>query len=71
MSEPSECLEEKMYCKSPSLTCQQSMFFPPARYMVVKIKHSYSEVVLQTTKHTIVYPNLGPSFKVIALHPAV
>jgi hypothetical protein len=45
--------------------------FAPARYMVVKIAHSYSEMVLQTTKHTKFYPGSGPSLEVIALHPAV
>jgi hypothetical protein len=29
--------------------------FTPARYKVVKITYSYSEVVLRTTKHTMVY----------------
>jgi hypothetical protein len=44
-----------------------SVFFAPARYRVVKIMYSYSVVVLRTTKHTIVYPGLGPSLEVIAL----
>jgi hypothetical protein len=39
--------------------------------MVVQIMCSYSEVVLRTTKHTIVYPGSGPSLEVIALRPAV
>jgi hypothetical protein len=46
-------------------------FFAPARYRVVKITHSYFEVVLQTIKHTMVYPSAGPSLEVIALHPAI
>jgi hypothetical protein len=48
-----------------------SVFFAPARYRVVKITHSYSEVVLWTTKHTIVYRSSGPSVEVIALRPKV
>jgi hypothetical protein len=39
--------------------------------MVVKNAHSYSEVVLQTTKHTTIYPGLGPFLEVIALRPAI
>jgi hypothetical protein len=48
-----------------------SLFFTPVRYKVVKIVRSYSEVVLQTIKHTMVYPGSGPSLEVIALRPAV
>jgi hypothetical protein len=48
-----------------------SVFFTLARYRVVKIMHSCSKVVLLTTKHTMVYPGLGPSLEVIALHLAV
>jgi hypothetical protein len=33
--------------------------------------HSYSEVVLQTTKYTKIYPGSGPSLEVIALHPPI
>jgi hypothetical protein len=36
-----------------------------------QIAHSYSEVVLLTTKHTMVYPGSGPSSEVIALCPVV
>jgi hypothetical protein len=36
------------------------VFFALARYRVVKIAHSYFEVVLRTTKHTIVYPGSPP-----------
>jgi hypothetical protein len=42
-----------------------SVFFTPARYMVVKITRSCSEVVLQTTKHTMIYLDSGPSLEVI------
>jgi hypothetical protein len=36
----------KACCKSPFLACQLSVFFAPARYRVVKIAHSYFEMVL-------------------------
>jgi hypothetical protein len=39
--------------------------------MVVKIIHFCSEMILQTTKHTIIYPDLGPSVEVIVLRLAV
>jgi hypothetical protein len=45
--------------------------FAPARYRVVKITRSSSEVVLWTIKHTMIYPDLGPTLEVIALHLAV
>jgi hypothetical protein len=38
---------------------------------VVKITCSSSEVVLQTIKHTVIYPSSGPSSEVIALRPVV
>jgi hypothetical protein len=47
------------------------MFSTPARYIVLKIACSSSEVVLRTTKHIVIYPGLGPSLKVIALCPVV
>jgi hypothetical protein len=47
------------------------MFFALARYRVLKIARSCFEVVLRTTKHTMVYLDLGPSLEVIALRPAV
>jgi hypothetical protein len=37
--------------KFPYLARQLSVFFAPARYMVVKIMHSYSEMVLQTMRN--------------------
>jgi hypothetical protein len=61
----------KAHCKSPYLAHQLLVFFTPIRYRVVKITCSYSEVVLWTTKHTIIYPSSGPSLEVIALHLAV
>jgi hypothetical protein len=48
-----------------------SVFFAPVRYMVVKIMRSCSEVVLRTTKHTMVYPGSCPSLEVIALRSVV
>jgi hypothetical protein len=47
------------------------VFFAPARYRVVKIACSCPEVVLQTTKHTMVYPSSSSSLEVIVLCPAV
>jgi hypothetical protein len=61
----------KARCKSPFLACQLSVFFSPARYMVVKIARSCFEVVLQITKHTMVYPGSDPSLEVIVLRPVV
>jgi hypothetical protein len=46
-----------------------SLFFASARYMVVKIVRSSSEVVIHTIKHTMIYPSSGLSLEVIALHP--
>jgi hypothetical protein len=46
-----------------------SVFSAPTTYRVVKITHSTSEVVLQTTKHTMIYPGLGPFLEVIAIRP--
>jgi hypothetical protein len=48
-----------------------SVFSALARYIEVKITRSYSKVVLQATKHTIVYPGSGPSLEVTVLCPAV
>jgi hypothetical protein len=45
--------------------------FALARYWVVKIARSSSEVVLRTTKHTVIYHGSSPSSEVIALRPAV
>jgi predicted membrane channel-forming protein YqfA (hemolysin III family) len=53
------------------LACQLLVFFASARYKVVKIAHSCSEMVLRTTKHTMIYPGSGPSLEVIALRLAV
>jgi hypothetical protein len=39
--------------------------------IVVKITRSSSEMVLRTTKHTIIYPSSGPSSEVIVLRPVV
>jgi hypothetical protein len=48
-----------------------SVFFALIRYKVIKITHSYSEVVFWTIKHNMVYPGSGPSLEVIALRLAV
>jgi hypothetical protein len=61
----------KARCKSPYLEHQLSAFFAPAGYIMVKIVHSSYEVVLQTTKHTVIYPDSGPSLEAITLHPMV
>jgi hypothetical protein len=57
--------------KSPFLMHHLVVLFSLARYRVVKITRSYTEVVLRITKHTIVYPGSSPSSEVIALHLAV
>jgi hypothetical protein len=44
-----------------------SVFSTLAKYMVVKIARSSSEVVLWTMKHMVIYSGLAPSLKVIAL----
>jgi hypothetical protein len=38
---------------------------------VVKIACSNCEIVLRTTKHTMIYPDSGPFLEVIALRPTV
>jgi hypothetical protein len=49
-----------------------SVFSALARYTVVKITCSNSEVVLRILKHTVIYRGSGPTSKVIALlHPMV
>jgi hypothetical protein len=48
-----------------------SVFFAPTNYGVVKIARSSFKVVLQTIKHTMIYPILGPSSEVIAIYPMV
>jgi hypothetical protein len=61
----------KARCKSSFLAHQLSVFLALTRYRVVKIARSSSEVVLQTIKHTVIYPSLGTSLEVIALRLAV
>jgi hypothetical protein len=61
MSEPSKRLEEKNATNPPYLACQLSMFSALVKYMVVKITHSSSEVILRTMKHTVIYPGSDPS----------
>jgi hypothetical protein len=53
------------------LTTLLSVFSAQAKYRVDKIVRSSSEVVLRTTKHTMIYHGLGPSLEVIALHPVI
>jgi hypothetical protein len=48
-----------------------SVFSALVNYGVVKIAHSSSEVVLRTTKQTMIYPGSGPSSEVIALNSVV
>jgi hypothetical protein len=48
-----------------------SVFFTPVRYRVVKIACYSLEVVLRTTKHTVIYTGSDPSLEVIALRPTV
>jgi hypothetical protein len=59
-----------VHCKSPFLAYQLSVFFALVRYRVVKIAHCSSEVVLRTIKHMVIYPGLGLSLEVRALHPS-
>jgi hypothetical protein len=48
-----------------------SVFFTPVRYRVVKTVHSYSGVVLRTTKRTMIYPDSVTFLEVIALCPTI
>jgi hypothetical protein len=70
-----EAFEDKAAEEEELLRVQQEIeivdVFTPARYRVVKIACSCSEVVLRTTNHTMVYPGSGPSLEVISLHPVV
>jgi hypothetical protein len=50
---------------------QSVSVFCTGKNRVVKIARSSSEMVLQTTKHTMIYPGSGPSLEVIALRPMV
>jgi hypothetical protein len=47
------------------------VFFYTGKNMVVKIARSSFDMVLQTIKHTMIYPGSGLSSEVIALHLAV
>jgi hypothetical protein len=42
--------------------------FCTGKSRVFKIAHSSFEVVLRTTKHTVIYPGSCPSLEVIALY---
>jgi hypothetical protein len=70
MMEPSERLEENHATNLPTWR-QLSVFFCTGKNRVVKITHSSFEMVLRTTKHTMIYPISGPSLKVIALRSVV
>jgi hypothetical protein len=61
----------KARCEPSFLARQLLMFFALANYVVVKITRSSSDVVLQTTKHTVIYPGSGRSLEVIDLRPVV
>jgi hypothetical protein len=61
----------KSHYKSSFLACQLSVFSASAKYRVVKFAHFSSEMILQTMKHTVIYPDSGPSLEVIALCPTV
>jgi hypothetical protein len=47
------------------------VFFAPARYRVVKIVCSSSELALQIMKYIVIYLSLGPSLEVRDLRPVV
>jgi hypothetical protein len=47
------------------------VFSTPAKYRVVKITCSSSEVVLRTMKHVVIYPSSDPSLEVIVLRPVI
>jgi hypothetical protein len=70
-NEPSKHLEEKHTANPPSCHANCQCFFCTGKNRVVKIAYSSSEVVLQTTKHTVIYNNSGPSLEVIALRLVV
>jgi hypothetical protein len=68
---------KKLSLKEPSEHLEESMLQIPLPgaltvnvFRTDKIEHG-QEVVLRTTKHTMVYPGLGPSLEVIALRPMV
>jgi hypothetical protein len=68
------CLWITCGCPPMSWSKQQpvmSVFFTPVRYKEVKIVCHSFEVVLRTMKHTMIYPCVGPSLKVIALRSVV
>jgi hypothetical protein len=52
-------------------TSQPVGVFYTDKYRVVKITYLSSEVILRTTNHTVIYPNLGTSLEVITLRPTV
>jgi hypothetical protein len=57
--------------KFPYLARQLSVFSAPANYRVLKITCFSSKVVLQTMKHTMIYPSSGLSSEVVVLRSVV
>jgi hypothetical protein len=70
MRELSECLKEK-HTANPHPGTPTVSVFCIGKNRVVKIAHSRSELVFQTTKHMVIYPDSDPSLEVIALRPTV
>jgi hypothetical protein len=70
MMEPLDQLEESML-QIPLRGVPTVSVFCTSKNKVVKITHSSSEVVLRTTKDTMIYPSLVPSLEVIALSVVV
>jgi hypothetical protein len=68
---PDRAMAKLLQVKTYYMICVLSVFSTPANYGVVMITRSSSEVVLQTLKHTMIYPCLGPSSKVLARRPVV
>jgi hypothetical protein len=60
--EPSECLDEK-HATNPPFRCANYLIFCTGKNKVIKITCFSSEMVLQTTKHTMIYPGSGPLLK--------
>jgi hypothetical protein len=54
--ERSKCLEEKHVASPPSWHTNDRYFFI-GKIKVVKFARSSSEMVLRTTKHTMIYPD--------------
>jgi hypothetical protein len=70
MRKPSERLEEKHAVNPPSW-CSNYRYFLHRQEQGGQIARSSFEVVLQTTKHTIIYSGISPSLEVIVLRLVV